>query len=156
MDSGKFKHVPRVSLKDLRSKSCPTEIWEMASEKLTLAMCRYNVCVLKIPIEATDGVSSLFGRLTDLLSPLPGVTGAMPHLATSEEEPGLLVRPGWHSYSFKLGSSRSQDLLIPDVKRLESVSCWLTSTKACHADMLPMCTAFTECLLMFPCRHMIA
>ena len=49
MDSTELQRIPRVSVKALQAQSHPTDVWELASENVTLSMCRHNVSVLQLP-----------------------------------------------------------------------------------------------------------
>ena len=160
MDSGEFQCVPRVQLTDLRSQSHPTEDWEMASEKLTLSMCRYNVCVLELPIDVDLKVEQCFVGLESLLQlSMPGqdVSDYTALKATGDEEPGLVTLPGRHSFNYKLGSSRCDKLPAQQSKQLQTVSTststHLSSNASCWTDhnhaVLDVCFRFL-CRLTVP------
>ncbi|DBB00636.1 TPA: hypothetical protein ACH3X3_002319 [Trebouxia sp. C0006] len=111
MDSTELQRIPRVSVKALQAQSHPTDVWELASENLTLSMCRHNVCVLQLPAGPSSELNKLFDRLDDLLQVSASASGSSSQpLAAGEDEPGLLLLPGRHSYNFKLGSSKGDSL----------------------------------------------
>jgi len=111
MDSTELQCIPRVSVKALQAQSHPTDVWELASENLTLSMCRHNVCVLQLPAGPSSELNKLFDRLDDLLQVSASASGSSSQpLAAGEDEPGLLLLPGRHSYNFKLGSSKGDSL----------------------------------------------
>jgi len=98
-------------VKALQAQSHPTDVWELASENLTLSMCRHNVCVLELPCKTSTELSELFDGLDDLLQVSASAPGSsLQPLAAGEDEPGLLLLPGRHSYNFKLGSSKGDSL----------------------------------------------
>lgn len=103
-----MQSIPRVPVEDLHAQSHATEVWELASENLTLSMCRHNVCVLTLPGKASDKIAQAFGCLDGLLQ--QSVSELTQSLAGTEDEPGLLFLPGRHSYNFKIGSSKAEDL----------------------------------------------
>lgn len=103
-----MQSIPRVLVQDLHAQSHPTDVWELASENLTLSMCRHNVCILKLPEKRSETVSEAFHCLDGLLGRVE--SQPTPPLAMTEDEPGLLFLPGRHSYNFKLGSSKAEHL----------------------------------------------
>ena len=124
MDTGTFQCVPRVELNDLKSQSHPTENWELASEKLTLSMCRYNACVLGLPGKSAKSLDECFLGLEGLLQlSKPGldVKDYTALKATGDEEPGLVTLPGRHSFNYKLGSSRCNLLQEQQFTHLQHV-----------------------------------
>lgn len=104
-----MQNIPRVLVKDLHAQSHPTDVWELASENLTLSMCRHHVCVLKLSDSFSDQVSDAFHWLDGLLGKAGNEPPSQP-LAVTEDEPGLIFLPGRHSYNFKLGSSKAEHL----------------------------------------------
>ena len=104
-----MQSIPRVLVTDLQAQSHPTDVWELASENLTLSMCRHNVCVLQMPENTSSSLGKLFNGLDSLLQTPPPQPSPEP-LAATEEEPGLLFLPGRHSYNFKLASSKGDSL----------------------------------------------
>ena len=109
MNSSSMQSIPRILVTDLHAQSHSTDVWELASENLTLSMCRHNVCVLKLPEISSQKVSGAFGCLDSLLSKDATEPTSQP-LAMAEDEPGLFFLPGRHSYNFKLGSSKAEHL----------------------------------------------
>lgn len=108
MTSVSMQSIPRVLVQDLHAQSHPTDVWELASENLTLSMCRHNVCILKLPEKCFETVSEAFDCLDSLLGKV--VSEPAPPIAMTEDEPGLLYLPGRHSYNLKLGSSKTEHL----------------------------------------------
>ena len=104
-----MQSIPRILVTDLQAQSHPTDVWEMASENLTLSMCRHSVCVLKLPDISSLKISGAFDCLDGLLGKDATEPTSQP-LAVTEDEPGLLFLPGRHSYNFKLGSSKAEHL----------------------------------------------
>lgn len=128
MNPDALQGVPRVSVTDLRAQSHPTDVWELASENLTLSMCRHNVCVLQLPQKASKHLTELFTSLDGLLqAPPPG-----PSSASGEEEPGLVFLPGRHSYNFKVGPSKADSLTEPQSDCFHRV---LLSTLHCTCNL---------------------
>ena len=127
MNPDTLQDVPRVSVTDLRTQSHPTDVWELASENLTLSMCRHNVCVLVLPQRSSGHLTDLFTSLDSLLqAPPPGPSSA------SEEEPGLAFLPGRHSYNFKVGPSKADSLTEPQSDCFHRV---LLSMLLCTCDL---------------------
>lgn len=117
-----MQSIPRVLVADLHPESHATDVWELASENLTLSMCRHNVCVLKLPEQPIQSINKAFGCLDDLLHK-EGSDPASQTLALTdhEDEVGLVFLPGRHSYNFKLGSSKAEHLSVIQSGRLHQV-----------------------------------
>ena len=124
MNSTSLQSIPRILVTDLHTQSHPTDVWELASENLTLSMCRHNVCVLKLPEQSSDKVSEAFECLDGLLGKAVSEPTSQ-GLAVTGDEPGLLFLPGRHSYNFKLGSSKAEHLTNTQSKHLHQVCCLL-------------------------------
>ena len=124
-----MQSIPRVLVKDLHAQSHATDVWELASENLTLSMCRHNVCVLTLPGKTSDKIAQTFGCLDDLLQ--QSVSEPTQSLAGTEDEPGLLFLPGRHSYNFKIGSSKADELSDDQSDYLHQV--WLGCGECMHS-----------------------
>ena len=142
MSSSSMQRIPRILVTDLQAQSHPTDVWELASENLTLSMCRHNVCVLKLPDISSLKVSGAFGCLDGLLG-MDATEPTTQPLAVTEDEPGLLFLPGRHSYNFKLGSSKAEHLTNLQSTHLHQVcqtcSLLLFSNIYSRTDQLSSC-----------------
>ena len=140
MDSTELQCIPRVSVKALQAQSHPTDVWELASENLTLSMCRHNVCVLELPYGTSAELCKLFDGLDDLLQVSASASGSsLQPLAAGEDEPGLLLLPGRHSYNFKLGSSKGDSLSAAQS------SCFHQVQHCCQPSRLPKSVRQAKC-----------
>ena len=112
--------IPRVQASALQLHAHASEEWQLASEKLTLSLCRHSVCVLQTSCPATvsteAGFSSMHGLLWRSPEDLPQASAL-----SAEDETGLLRQPGRHSYSFKLGSNKAEELTFIQTSMLEQV-----------------------------------
>lgn len=112
--------IPRVQASALQVHAHASEEWQVASEKLTLSLCRHNVCVLQTSIPSSvsteAGFSSMHGLLWSSPEDLPQAS-----VPSAEDETGLLRQPGRHSYSFKLGSTKAENLTSIQTGMLEQV-----------------------------------
>lgn len=110
--------IPRVKAADLQLQAQVSDAWQVASEKLTLSLCRHNVCVLEQSVaDQTTLVSAILKTASLLSLEHPNADS----LASSEEEPGLVLRPGRHSFNYKAGSSKLDFLTSEQSQSLEKV-----------------------------------
>ena len=110
--------IPRVKAADLQLQAQVSDAWQLASEKLTLSLCRHNVCVLE------QSEADQFTTLNAILKTASLLSLEHPNpasLAFGEEEPGLVLRPGRHSFNFKAGSSKLEFLTSEQSQSLQEV-----------------------------------
>lgn len=122
--------IPRVSAVSVQAQAHASESWQLACEKLTLSLCRHNVCVIQRNAPQTEEV---FDQVNNLLC------GALEHPSSSsqpknseatEDNLGLLLQPGRHSYTFKLGSSKTAHLTPAQTTALTQVTTFFCNVVA--------------------------
>ena len=131
--------IPRVNAKSLELRAFASEDWQVTCEKLTLSLCRHNVCVVKGFSTEVTVTKAAFHEMSGLLwgTSWIGDSAAgklQQSLATTEEEPGLLVQPGRHSYTFKLGCSKAEHLTSTQALSCEWVNAH-TKLYTCAASL---------------------
>ncbi len=140
MESVELQGIPRVRVTDLQAQSHPTDVWELASENLTLSMCRHNVCVLELPFEtygnSKNPLKRLFAGFDSLLQASSPVGPSSQPVAANEDEAGLLFLPGRHSYNFRLGSSKGDSLSEVQSSRFHQVPAHEVSARQCSSHTL--------------------
>ena len=118
--------IPRVQAGSLQLQAHASEDWQVTCEKLTLSLCRHNVCVVE-GFSPAVSTNTAFEQISSLLWSTSWIDDSakgklQQSLATTEEEPGLLLRPGRHSYTFKLGCNKAEHLTAAQALSCKSVN----------------------------------
>ena len=98
-----FAQLPRVAFRDLHAL-LSSDKWELACEKLALALFKHNACVLVLPEEMWGWVQSALEQICEL------APADLPRLATQDGSPGFAALPGRNKFDYRLGSALADRL----------------------------------------------
>ena len=93
-----FAQLPRVTFRDLHAM-ISSDRWELACEKLALALFKHNACVLVLPDEMWGWLQGALDRFCEL------APADLPRLTTQDSSPGFAALPGRNRFDYRLGSA---------------------------------------------------